>query len=134
MLLYLCIMAGKKSRFYSIFNSKCPVCHEGEVWVYSSLYNIKKFDKMHERCAKCGHKYEKEVGFFYGAMYVAYALTVALSVATFVLTYLIYPETPYWMYLILIFAVLILMAPITFRLSRMAWMNMFNKYKGKDNG
>ena len=84
---------------------------------------------MNERCSCCGHKYEIETGFFYGAMYVAYALTVAISVATFVLTYLIYPDTPYWVYIINILAVLVLLAPVTFRGGRLIWINFFSSYK-----
>jgi uncharacterized protein (DUF983 family) len=121
-------MSWKDSRLYSIFKGTCPVCHEGKVFTYKSVFHPSKFDKMEERCPKCGHKYEIEPGFFYGAMYVAYALTVAISVATFVLTYLIYPETPYWVYIINILLMLIIMAPVTFRVGRMVWINFFNGY------
>lgn len=122
-------MGWKESRLYSVVHGTCPVCHEGKVFKYKNVFHPSKFDKMEERCDKCGHKYEIETGFFYGAMYVAYALTVALSVATFVLTYLIYPETPYWVYIINILLVLIVMAPVTFRGGRLIWINLFNGYK-----
>lgn len=122
-------MFKKGTRLYSIFKGRCPVCQEGKVFKYKNVFHPKKFDKMNERCDHCGHKYEIEAGFFYGAMYVAYALTVAISVATFVLTYLIYSETPYWVYIINILVVLILLAPVTFRGGRLIWMNFFNHYK-----
>lgn len=122
-------MAWKENRLYSIFNGKCPVCHEGKVFTYKNVFHPSKFDKMEEKCACCGHKYEIETGFFYGAMYVAYALTVAISVATFISTYLIYPDTPYWVYIINILVVLVIMAPITFRGGRLIWMNFFSSYK-----
>lgn len=122
-------MSWKEKRLYSILNGTCPVCHEGRVFKYKNVFHPTKFDKMHERCQKCGHKYEIETGFFYGAMYVAYALTVALSVATYVLTYLIYSETPYWVYIINILVILVIMAPVTFRGGRLIWINFFNSYK-----
>lgn len=127
----------KGSRLYSILKEKCPVCQEGEVFMFPQKYNYKKFDKMHTNCSVCGHKYEKESGFWYGAMYVSYGLTVAFSSATFVLTYLIYPEASVWIYISAIIAVLILMVPITFRMSRMVWMNLFTHYnpsKAKKHG
>lgn len=124
-------MSWKGNRLYSILKGKCPVCHVGSVFKSSKIFNPSKFDKMNDRCSDCGHKYEIETGFFYGAMYVAYALTVAISVATFVLTYLIYSDTPYWMYIINILVVLIIMAPITFRGGRLIWMNFFNSYNNK---
>lgn len=126
---YLCNMFKKGTKLYSIFNAKCPVCHEGKVFTYKNAFHPKKFDKMEEKCDVCGHKYEIETGFFYGAMYVAYALTVAISVATFILTYLIYNDTPYWVYIINILAVLIILAPVNFRGGRIIWMNLFSKYK-----
>lgn len=126
---YLCSMFKKGTRLYSIFNAKCPVCHEGKVFTYKNAFHPTKFDKMEERCTECGHKYEIETGFFYGAMYVGYALTVALSVAVFVSTYLIYNETPYWVYIINILASLIILAPVNFRAGRIIWMNLFNSYK-----
>jgi len=36
---------------------------------------------MHERCAECGLRYEREQGYFVGAIYVNYAFTIALVVA-----------------------------------------------------
>lgn len=121
-------MGWKKSRVYSVLSNTCARCHEGKVFKYNSIFNPKKFDKMHERCEKCGHKYERETGFFYGAMYASYGLTVAFSVATFVLTYLIYQDTPYWVYIINILVVLIVLAPLNFRLGRLVWINLFTGY------
>jgi uncharacterized protein (DUF983 family) len=122
-------MSWKEKRLYSIFKGTCPVCHEGKVFKYNQVFHPSKFDKMNERCERCGHKYEIETGFFYGAMYVAYALSVAMSVATFVLTYLIYPDTPYWVYIMNILIILVVLAPITFRGGRLIWMNLFHSYK-----
>lgn len=86
---------------------------------------------MEQKCSYCGHKYEIETGFFYGAMYVNYALTVAISVAAFVLTYMIYSETPYWVYIIIILVALIGLAPITYRAGRIIWMYLFSRYDSK---
>lgn len=122
-------MSWKEKRLYSILNGTCPVCHEGKVFKYKKVFHPTKFDKMYDRCDRCGHKYEIETGFFYGAMYVSYALTVAISVATFVITHLIYSDTPYWVYIINILVVLVLMAPITFRSGRLIWINLFNSYR-----
>jgi uncharacterized protein (DUF983 family) len=37
---------------------------------------------MRERCAHCGLAYEPEQGFFLGAMYVNYAVTVSVGLGT----------------------------------------------------
>lgn len=121
-------MAWKESRIKSVLTNTCPNCHEGKVFKFNTIFNLRKFDKMHENCSECGHKYERETAFFIGAMYASYGITVALSVATFVLTYIIYQETPYWVYMINILIVLLVFAPLSFRLGRLVWINLFTGY------
>jgi uncharacterized protein (DUF983 family) len=40
---------------------------------------------MHERCAACGYRYEREQGYFVGAIYVNYAVTVGVAAGTVLL-------------------------------------------------
>jgi hypothetical protein len=40
---------------------------------------------MHERCGECGLKFEREEGYFLGAMYIAYAMALASIVLIAVL-------------------------------------------------
>jgi hypothetical protein len=68
----------KGTKLYSILGNKCPRCHEGDFFMTKNPYNLKKFDKMHERCSVCSEKFDKEPRFFYVAMQVNYALTVAV--------------------------------------------------------
>jgi uncharacterized protein (DUF983 family) len=37
---------------------------------------------MHERCAACGFRYEREPGYFVGAIYVNYAVTIVVAAGT----------------------------------------------------
>lgn len=124
-------MFKKGTKLYSIFKQKCPVCHEGDYFKSKLIFSPKAFSEHPEKCEVCHHKFEIETGFFYGAMYVSYALAVAFSVATFVAIKVLFPDSPYWVYLIAILSNLFLLAPVTYRLSRMIWMNLFTKYKGK---
>jgi len=121
-------MKWNESRVKSVLTNTCPKCHQGKVFMHKTIFHPKKFAKMNERCSECGHKYELETGFFYGAMYASYATTVAFSVATFVLTYLIYPPAPFWVYIVNIFTVLIVLAPLNFRIGRLIWINLFTGY------
>lgn len=75
-------MFGKGSKLYSIFAMKCPRCHEGDVFETRNPY--KKMTALKETCPHCGLRYEKEMGFFFGAMYVSYMLNIALFVTTIV--------------------------------------------------
>jgi hypothetical protein len=82
---------------------------------------------MYTHCPKCNLKYQIEPSFFYGAMYVSYGLTVAFSVATFVIGILLGAGIIYSGIAILV--MLILSYPITYRLSRIIYINIFINYK-----
>ncbi|MBI3133536.1 MAG: DUF983 domain-containing protein [Bacteroidetes bacterium] len=119
----------KGKRIYSILNNKCPVCHEGEFYEVRNPYDLKNFSKNYERCSVCNHKFEMETGFFYGAMYVSYALSVAFSVSIFVAIGVLFPQSPYYVYLIAILTGIVVLMPVTYRLSRLVWMNFFYHYE-----
>lgn len=121
-------MFKKGQKTYSIFKGKCPQCHEGDFFEFPFTFNPRKITKLHKNCSVCGLKYMIEPSFFYGAMYVNYALTVAVSVAVFIIAKLFIGLTLLQSF-ISIFVVLILIAPINLRLSRILWINMFIKYK-----
>lgn len=115
---------------YSVFKNKCPRCHQDDVFTYKKPFDLKKFDKMNEKCSSCGLLYEKEPGFFYGAMYVSYALMVAWFVFTWgVNTFFIGAGA--FAYLTFLVLSIILLMTYTFRLSRLLWMNFFTRF-GED--
>jgi len=50
---------------------RCPRCGRGALWARAFT--------MHAACSVCGLRYEREPGYFVGAIYVNYAITVALA-------------------------------------------------------
>lgn len=79
-----------------------------------------------------------EPSFYYGAMYVNYALTVGISIATFVIVTLFFNFSLVESFIPIVIA-LVLSAPVTIRFSRIGWINIFVKYdagaiKSKENG
>jgi hypothetical protein len=85
---------------------------------------------MDNSCKVCGEKYTREPGFFFGAMFISYALNVAWFVAAWVATLIFIPEEEN---ILLIASIIIgfglVMAPLTYRLSRLIWINMFVHYE-----
>ncbi len=117
------------NKLKSIFGNKCPQCLKGDFFVEKKAYKLSAFDKMHETCPHCKLKYEKEVGFFYGAMYVSYGLTVGLGVVSFLVMVLLFKLSV--IVFLTTFSVLVLvLMPLVYRLSRLIWVNIFVKYKG----
>lgn len=68
-----------------------------------------------------------EPSFFYGAMYVNYALTVAIGVTTFIISKVFIGSSLLQAFLA-VFVILLLLAPLNLRLSRILWINIFVKY------
>jgi uncharacterized protein (DUF983 family) len=120
-------MIPKESMFYSIVFEKCPRCHEGDLFVHRNPYHKLAFRKMHERCSVCGQPSEPEPGFYQGAMYASYAVSVAIC---FVLGgVLLFTSLSAETILVSLFVILILLLPWIFRVSRMLWLNLFIKYR-----
>jgi len=123
-------MFKKGSKLFSILKNKCPRCHEGDFMKNDTKFGVIKSTKMHESCSTCNLKYMLEPSFFYGAMYVTYALTIVLSVITFIIAYGIFGLS-FLNSTIAIAISVIAFIPISIRLSRIIWINMFISYNTK---
>ena len=76
---------------------------------------------MHETCANCDLKYEREPGFFLGAIYFNYGLTSLIASASYPICRLVlgYPRNPTMIGIV----VFILLFPIWFhRYARSVWL------------
>jgi uncharacterized protein (DUF983 family) len=91
------------------------------------IFNWKKFDKMHKSCPVCGEKYTPEPGFYFGAMYISYALYVAFIVTNFV-DFVIFLNVDPIILLYFLIPALIALTLFFFRIARRVWLNFFVKY------
>ena len=82
-------MIPKGTKLYSILKGYCPKCQNESMYVESNPYKIIRVLKMHEQCSNCNTKYSIEPSFFYGSMYVSYAVGVAFATAAFVVSFLL---------------------------------------------
>jgi len=103
---------------------KCPRCAEGDLYVYTNhLPFSKKPFQMKKYCPECGLKYEKEVGYFYGSMFVSYALNVALFVAILLIYLFLFREHYGWEYFAVVYLLAtFLLTGVIFRWSRSLWL------------
>ena len=112
----------------TVIKNKCPNCGEGDVFESSNPYNLKKLTKMNSHCSACDFKYEREVGFFFGAMYVSYGINAAVFIALFLGLELFGPEDlNVFVEIGIISGTMIALVPITFQWSRKLWMVLFGK-------
>ncbi|MCT4622055.1 MAG: DUF983 domain-containing protein [Schleiferiaceae bacterium] len=120
-------MFTKGSKVYGITRMKCPRCHEGDLFESKNAYDFKNMAKMHEECPVCKQSFSPEPNFYYGAMYVSYAYSVALFVAVYVIS-AVFLDLGIWATISLLAGVLLVLSPYLFRLSRSTYIHIFVKY------
>ena len=118
----------KGTKIYSILHMTCPQCHEGKFLV-SNVYDLKNVGDVRDECDVCHLKYEREPGFFYGAMYISYALGVALFVTIWASCNWFFDNVGVWTQISLVLIALIGLGPYLYALSKVIWANFFFSYK-----
>jgi len=121
-------MIKKGTKLYSILKFKCPQCHEGEFFT-SSAYNFKKIGELYKHCPNCKIKFSKEPGFYFGAMYVSYAIGIAIFVATYLSNWILDLQASMLQILFFVGVILTVGTPYLFHLSKIIWANLFIHYK-----
>ncbi len=129
-------MGFKESKIYSVLTFTCPRCHEGRYFEHSASYR-RGFAEVRRECEHCGEDFRREPGFYFGAAYASYGLTVGLWVAVYV-AFLVFDaiglmdfsfHDDAFLFLGVGTVVLVALLPPLFRLSRIIWINMFVGYR-----
>jgi hypothetical protein len=125
----------KNHRIYHAVKLNCPVCGESSMFVNPKLFSLHKLGQVKESCDHCGAHLKPETGFYFGAAYVNWALTVALWVSVLVALktfnswgwiefgFLTHPK----LFLVTGSILTVLLFPYIFRLSRSLWASFFVK-------
>jgi len=122
-------MFKKGTKLYSIFGMKCPKCQETDLFLNKNPYQIKGFFDMPQKCPVCNQSFEIEPGFYYGAMYVSYGVSIAYLVAVFVAFSVLYPSFSIELYLAVGIGSMVALTPYIFKLCRAIWINFFISYQ-----
>jgi hypothetical protein len=107
------------SQWYGFVNSKCPRCRIGNI-SNGPTYSFRG-QKMNDVCPYCNLRFERELGYFYVAMFVSYAMNCAEMIAISIAAYtfgLELIQANVWYYVGLILVAAILCSPFNFRYSR----------------
>ena len=118
----------KGTKLYSIFFIKCPQCHDGP-FLERKVFDLTAFTKVRKSCPNCNLSYHLEPSFYYGSMYVAYALGVALMVGIIVLNILFSNEFSFLYTFGMICGAMILLAPLLNAWAKIIWANFFFHFK-----
>ena len=120
-------MFKKGSKLYGILKGVCPKCHNESMYTNPNPYAVTQLFEMQDNCSHCNTKYKIEPSFFYGSMYVSYAVGIAFAVSAFVISYLFF-ESSLKVAFIAIVAAMFVFYPVIIRVSRNIWINLFMSY------
>ncbi|MBQ0786283.1 MAG: DUF983 domain-containing protein [Oceanihabitans sp.] len=105
-------------------NCKCPNCKKENIFNNRGSLLLFKIPKMSARCNECDFKFEREPGFFFGAMFVSYALAVAQMIASLIVFWSFIDLSPLRVFLI-ITLIAFLLGAVNYRISRSIWIYLF---------
>jgi uncharacterized protein (DUF983 family) len=107
----------------SILKEKCPNCGKGQV--FEKKKSIFQFPVMKKKCEVCDYRFDREPGYFLGAMYLSYGLAVLQGLITFLICHFFFPNLPTIAIPLLIMAVVILFSYKNYKLSRIIYIHIF---------
>jgi len=111
-------------KIWAVLALRCPNCGKGKLFTNPNLFNLKDIDKMPPRCVECEQDFEVEVEFYYGAMFVSYALTALVIIfllgMDILITGYLYPKE-----LFIYIGLIILGWTYWFRVSRAIWLGIY---------
>lgn len=118
----------KRSGLKAIFGAKCPQCREGNLFPVSMM-SFKKLSEVNKKCSVCGANFRSEPDFYYGAMYISYAFSVALVISVLTAINVLIAEPELWMYLTTMVIGNIVLMPLMLRYSKVIYLNLMGKLK-----
>lgn len=78
---------------------------------------------MNAQCPQCGLRFDREPGYFTGAMYISYAMAVPIAAAVALTTGYVLPHWSFERVIAVAFAALVPLSPLLFRYSRILWIH-----------
>lgn len=106
-----------------ILKEKCPNCGKGNV--YQKKKRLIELPIMNDRCNECHYYFDREPGYFLGAMYISYGLAVLQGIITFLMLYYFLPNIPTIWVVLIILLVISLFSIKNFKLSRIIYIHIF---------
>ena len=101
-------------RLWAILKVRCPRCLQGKVF--------RRLWQMDQYCPVCRLEFEREPGYYLGAMYFSYGLALITGTPTLILLLLLH--TSNLLIMLILSLQLTLSTPWLFRYSRLIWLHL----------
>lgn len=103
------------TRIAALLRGLCPRCRDGKVF--------RGVVAMNRRCPQCCLHFEREPGYFLGAMYFSYGFAVVIVTVMFWLVSLLLPRASFETVLVAAAILFLPFVPVVFRYSRIVWLH-----------
>ena len=100
--------------FVSILRQRCPRCRTGQIFRGTFA--------MNDPCPSCGLLFQREEGFFLGAMYLSYPMSFAILLPLFLAAIALFPNGSMRVLPLLAMIAYLPFVPAVFRYSRVLWI------------
>jgi len=117
-----------KSLGFSISAACCPQCRKGKIFPVN-MFSYRKLTQVNKICPVCEANFVPEPDFFYGAMYISYAFSVALVITALTAINVLVAKPELWMYLTTVVVMNILLMPAMLRYSKVLYLYGVSKLK-----
>lgn len=113
----------KKNLVYAILKEKCPHCGKGEVFEKKTYFL--QLPVMKKKCETCDYHFDREPGYFIGAMYVSYGLAVLEALITFLICFYFFPGLSALGLALSLVLIIAIFSMKNYKLSRIIYMHLF---------
>ncbi|MBP7400368.1 MAG: DUF983 domain-containing protein [Chitinophagales bacterium] len=117
-------MSFRNSQLGVALRLKCPRCKTGNLFIEPNSYKLKLLAEMPRYCPKCHLNFNPETGFYFGAMWMSYAVGVLLSIVLICLFIFVFKIEVLWSFIAMAI-IHILITPYLFRFSRALWLSFY---------
>lgn len=125
--MYLCgmktLIKNKPGFIISSLKEKCPHCGQGQV--FQKTDKLFQMPVMNERCSICNYHFDREPGYFIGAMYLSYGLAILQAGIAFLICQFGFPLMDTIWKPVIMSVTIILFAKKNFKLSRILYIHIF---------
>ena len=114
-------MKKDKSLGGAIREGKCPKCRKGDIFPVP-IFSFKKLTEVNQNCPVCGVELVPEPDFYYGAMYISYAFSVALVITVMVILNFLFEDPELMLYIGAVILSNIVLLPLMLRYSKVLYL------------
>lgn len=100
-------------KWLALFRHRCPRCCDGPIYARG---------EMNQRCPVCHLLFEREPGYFLGAMYVSYGMTTAILLVGLGIGALLLPEVDLGWIVLMCGVAFVPFVPMVTRFARVIWI------------